>query len=245
MAKQTKRQAKQRRDHGTGLIDTDPLLEPYADRLRLRWQRYQQFRDRLEQAGGLMGAATQGHRYFGFNRGEKDGEPGVWYREWAPGANYLALVGDFNGWDRGAEPMTRDDYGVWHLFLPDAQYADRLTHGSRVKVHVGSDFGGLDRIPAYIERVVQEENSAHFVGQYWQPETPYPWQHARPRLSGGLRVYEAHVGMAQEEGKVGTYAEFTRDVLPRIRDLGYNAVQLMAVMEHPFYGSFGYHVSNF
>lgn len=229
---------------GTGIIATDPWLAPYADRLRDRFAHYLHLKSRIEETGGLMGQISQGHRYFGLNRGEKDGQPGVWYREWAPGANYLGLIGDFNGWDRGANPLERDDWGVWSLFLSDTEHQHRLIHGSRVKVHVGSADGGMDRIPAYIRRVVQEEGSPHFVGQFWDPPELSPWKRRLPMRKGGLRIYEAHVGMAQEEGRVGTYAEFAQNILPRIAGLGYNAVQLMAVQEHPYYGSFGYHVSN-
>jgi len=178
------------------------------------------------------------------NRGFREREPGVWYREWAPAATYLGLIGDFNGWDRGANPLTRDHFGVWSVFLPDAEYRDRLTHESRVKVHVGAANGGIDRIPAYARRVVQEA-SDDFMAQYWSPPELFAWKHAAPARRGGLRIYEAHIGMAQEEGKVGTYAEFTQHILSRIANLGYDAVQLMAIMEHPYYGSFGYHVSSF
>ena len=229
------------------LIKTDPSLKPYAAQLRERFAHYQRFKSEIEKTGGILGEISQGHRYFGFNRGENDGETGVWYREWAPGAHALVLIGDFNGWDRSAHLMSVDDRGIWHIFLPDRDYADRLTHGSRVKVHVVSELGGLDRIPAYIQRVVQE-GDADFTGQYWASPFPYQWKHRVPRLdvgTEGLRIYEAHVGMAQEAEKVGTFNEFTQNVLPRIADLGYNAVQLMAVMEHPYYASFGYHVSNF
>ena len=238
---------------GTALIDTDPLLKPYRTQLRERFAHYQRFKAEIEKTGGVLGEISQGHRYFGFNRGEHDGETGVWYREWAPGAEALALIGDFNGWSRDANPMSVDDWGVWHIFLPDSEYADRFTHGSLVKVHVvsrgevTSSLRGLDRIPAYIQRVIQEGN-ADFTGQYWAPQQPYQWQHRAPDFDNnaeGLRIYEAHVGMAQEAEKVGTFAEFTQNILPRIADLGYNAVQLMAVMEHPYYASFGYHVSNF
>ena len=232
---------------GTALIKTDPLLKPYAAQLRERFAHYRRFKAEIEKTGGILGEISRGHQYFGFNRGENAGETGVWYREWAPGAHALALIGDFNDWDRGANPMTVDDWGIWHLFLSDRDYADRLTHGSRVKVHVASDLGGLDRIPAYIQRVVQEKD-ADFMGQYWAPPHPYQWKHHSPHFdvhTEGLRIYEAHVGMAQEAEKVGTFDEFTQNVLPRIADLGYNAVQLMAVMEHPYYASFGYHVSNF
>ncbi len=230
---------------GTGLIGLDPWLAPYADRLRDRYARYRQRRDQIDQQGGLLGPISQGHHYFGLTRGWRDGAPGVWYREWAPGANYLGLIGDFNGWDRGANPLERDQWGIWSVFLPDDLYAGRLTHGSAYKVHVGSADGGMDRIPAYARRVVQDPNSGDFTAQYWQPPEPYQWRNTLPPHRGGIRIYEAHVGIAVEEGRVGTFAEFADNVVPRAARLGYNAVQLMAVMEHPFYGSFGYHVSNF
>ena len=242
-----KRFSKSSNTDGTALIKRDPLLKPYAAQLRERFVHYQGFREAIEKTGGVLGEISQGHHYFGFNRGENDGETGVWYREWAPNAHALSLIGDFNGWDRGANSMSRDEWGVWHLFLPDKDYADRLTHGSRIKVHVASALGGLDRIPAYIQRVIQEVD-ADFSGQYWTPSDSYQWKHHAPRFNvhiDGLRIYEAHVGMAQEAEKVGTFVEFTENVLPRIADLGYNAIQLMAVMEHPYYASFGYHVSNF
>lgn len=230
-------------EDGSALIAIDPWLAPYADRLRDRIRRYHASRERIEADGGLLGPISQGHTIFGLNRGERDGAPGVWYREWAPGASYLALIGDFNGWDRGANPLERGDWGVWSTFLPDAFYAERLVHGGRIKVHVASSAGGMDRIPAYIRRVVQAPDHS-FTGQYWQPEAPFVWQQSLPPLRTAPRVYEAHVGMAQEERRVGSYTEFSDRILPRIADLGYNAVQLMAVMEHPYYGSFGYHVSN-
>ena len=71
------------------------------------------------------------------------------------------------------------------------------------------------------------------------------FQHPRPAKPSALRIYEAHVGMSSPEPKVSSYAEFRDNVLPRIKMLGYNAVQLMAVQEHAYYGSFGYHVTNF
>ncbi len=235
---------------GTQLIALDPWLAAYTQPLRERFAQYLAFKSRLDTSGGLLGAVSQSHHVFGLNRGEREGEQGVWYREWAPAAHYLALIGDFNSWDRGANPLERDEWGVWSCFLPDSIYAERLTHGSRLKVHVyAPEIGARDRLPAYIRRVVQEPNSSHFIAQYWQPPDAYVWRHPAPppfaQQPGGLRIYEAHVGMAQEAERVGTFEEFTRHILPRIAALGYNAVQLMAVMEHPYYGSFGYHVSNY
>lgn len=230
---------------GTKLTELDPWLEPYAEKLQERYAYYNDVQQAIDSQGGILGPISQGHRYFGFSRGGWNGEQGVWYREWAPAANRLALIGDFNNWDHQANELERDEWGVWSTFLPDSEYVDRFVHGSRIKVHVDSIIGGLDRIPTYIHRVVQEQPSWSFTGQYWQPPDAYQWHHPTPRRNSALRVYEAHVGMAQEEGKVGTFAEFAQNVLPRIADLGYNTVQLMAIMEHPYYASFGYHVSNF
>ena len=230
---------------GTDLIAQDAFLEPYRDVLRKRHQYLQALIGRLAPDGDLLGEITRGHQYLGFNRGEQDGRPGVWYREWAPGADYVALIGQFNDWDRGAHPSARDEHGVWSRFFPDDEFADRLKAGSLLKVHVANDGGyAKDRIPAYSRRVVQQPDHS-FAGEFRLADG-YTWRHDAPGPLGreGLRIYEAHVGMASEEGKVATFAEFQRDVLPRIAKLGYNAVQLMAVQEHPFYGSFGYHVSN-
>lgn len=232
---------------GTALIQIDPWLEPYAPRLRERFAYYQSTLKSLEPQGGLLGPISQGHHFFGLNRGELWGKKGVWYREWAPEALQLRLIGDFNGWDRFAHPLVRDQYGVWSLFLPDDKYADKLVHQSKLKVHVITEKGSMDRIPAYIRRVIQEESTRGFVGEYWAPPQPYQFKNANPSLPErqGLRIYETHVGMAQEQEKVGTFKEFLANVLPRIPRIGYNAIQVMAIMEHPYYGSFGYHVSNF
>jgi 1,4-alpha-glucan branching enzyme len=236
---------------GTALAVGDSYLDPYLPQLRERFSYFKSAIKKIDELGGLLGPISQGHKYFGFNRGELWGKPGVWYREWAPGAIQLRLIGDFNDWDRYGNPLVRDQFGVWSLFLPDERYKDKLTHGSRVKVTVVTESGQMDRIPAYIRRVVEETNSHHFIGQYWSPPDEYWWRHEGPRSSlrgighPGLRIYESHVGMATEEFRVGTFDEFTAKVLPRVKNLGYNAIQLMAIQEHPYYGSFGYHVSNF
>ena len=235
-----------RRDDGTALVELDPWLKPYEQQLRDRYNYYRRVVSQFDSTGGLLGQVSQGHRYFGFNRGELWGKPGVWYREWAPAALQLRLIGDFNNWDRFGHPLVRDQFGVWSLFLPDDKYKDKLTHGSLLKVHVVTEKAGtMDRIPAYIRRVVPDPFGTGFVGQYWNPPESFAFKHSNPARPDSLRIYEAHVGMAQEEGKVGTFAEFTKNILPRIADLGYNAIQLMAIQEHPYYGSFGYHVSNF
>src|SRR5438477_333574 len=127
------------RTDGTELVKFDPWLEPYSNQLRERYMHYLSAKRKIEQTGGLLGQISQGYKYFGFNRAQHEGKTGVWYREWAPSALQLRLVGDFNQWDRLANPLLRDHYGVWSLFLSDDEYANRLVHGSRVKVHVVTD----------------------------------------------------------------------------------------------------------
>jgi len=235
----------QPRIDGTGLIELDPYLEPYADALRSRYQRYQSALARIARLAGSLNAFSRGHEYFGFNRGWHEDRKGIWYREWAPGADALFLIGDFNHWDRYAAPLTRDKNGVWSIFLPDTQAGPWLVHGQEVKVHVHGALGPLDRVPAWIRRVVYDPSTHNASGQYWHPPKPYEWQHPTPRIAGGIRVYEAHVGMATEAERIGTFTEFADNILPRIADAGYNTVQLMAIQEHPYYASFGYHVSSF
>src|SRR4029079_18234241 len=134
---------------GTGLIQSDPWLQPFEGALRQRYARYHRRLDDIVAGGGSIEAFSLVHEYFGCNRGERDGVPGIWYREWAPAAEGLYLVGDFNSWDRRHHPLTRDEFGVWSIFLPADPYDHRLLHKSRIKVHVVSSLGPMDRIPAY------------------------------------------------------------------------------------------------
>lgn len=223
------------------MILRDPWLAPHEADIRYRLARHAAMRRRLLPGGGRLRDFANGHLYYGIHR-----TPQGWvYREWAPAAKALHFTGDFNGWDRSSHPMTRKDDHTWEIVLPGIR---SLSHGQRVLVQVtGADGSVRDRIPLYIRRAVQMKDSNSFVGQIWQPETPFKWTDAMfsPVRAKPPFIYEAHVGMAREEGGIGTYKEFTRDMLPRIRKAGYNAIQLMGVMEHPYYASFGYQVSNF
>ena len=227
-------------DEGPAILRIDPWLRPYERDLRLRMERYGTVRHALLGPTGSFRDFANGHHHFGFHR-TQDG----WiYREWAPAADALFLLGDFNGWNRASHPLTRGKNGTWEIFL---QGADALSHLSRVKVHVVSKGIGRDRISPWIRKCVQDPQTHDFSGQIWSPAEPYAWSDAdfHPDPDAPPFIYETHVGMAQEKEALGTYREFAETTLPRIRDLGYNTVQIMAVMEHPYYASFGYHVSNF
>lgn len=229
--------------HPTALIDIDPWLGPYGPALTDRYNRFHHKYEELLYRNSLNHIST-GHQYFGLNPGQQGKAHGIWYREWAPGAKSLALIGDFNKWDRQSHPLEKDQYGIWSIFIPqDSSAGKRLTHDSKVKVHVITDHTAYDRLPAYIRKVSQKPDHS-FVGHYWNPPK-YQWQHRSPNLKSGLRIYEAHIGMSTQKTGITTYQEFTDQVLPRIHSQGYNAIQLMAIQQHPYYASFGYQVSNF
>lgn len=226
------------------IVERDEWLLPAERELNNRHERYMDKMNAIVQAAGSLVDYANGYRYFGWQRDEV--LDGWWLREWLPGAHDVYVFGDFNNWQRTEIRMQRDRHGVWSAFFPTAMYRDRLVHGSLYKLHVHGDNGWLDRIPAYATRVVQDEATKNYTAQFWAPE-PFDWRGDAFDISknGNLLIYEAHVGMAQEKEGVGTYREFTEKILPIIKKDGYNAVQLMAIAEHPYYGSFGYHVSSF
>jgi len=174
----------------------------------------------------------------------------ITYREWAPGASEAFLIGDFNGWNRESHRMKRDQFGVYSIELqPLGENKDwAIAHGSRVKISMMVDgrTDRVERIPAWIWRAEQSKETNLFEGIFWNPhEAPYQRKHSHPARPASLRIYEAHVGICTPEGKVESYTEFKDQILPRVKSLGYNAIQLMAIMEHPYYASFGYQVSSF
>ena len=227
------------------IVEQDDWLKPVEGAMTERYAHFCRRLSDIERTAGSLVDYANGYLYFGFQYDPV--RRGWWFREWLPGAIDVYLFGDFNGWQRTELPLRRGAGGVWSIFLPDESFAGRLVHGSRVKILVHGRNGWLERIPAYIRRVVQDEQSKDFSGQLWAPAEPFDWNGDRFDISslGSLYIYECHVGMSQEKEGGGTYAEFAGTVLPRIKEDGYNVVQLMAVAEHPYYGSFGYHVSNF
>ena len=219
------------------LLQYDKSLQPAQEDIRLRMENYEKTLARLLKPGQTLSDFANGHRYFGFHQ-EKDG----WvYREWAPAAEQLYLTGDFCNWDKFAYPMEKKENGVFELRL---EGKDALYDGCGVMTVVVKDGQVLERIPLYATRVVQNPTDYSWNAVI-HPMKDFSWTDGNFRPKKKLFIYECHIGMAQEEGKVGSYREFTENVLPRIRDLGYNAIQIMAIMEHPYYASFGYQVTNF
>ncbi|MGJ8643116.1 MAG: alpha-amylase family glycosyl hydrolase [Luteolibacter sp.] len=219
------------------IVQNDPWLEPQTDAIRRRTAR---FEGALAEIGNLADFATV-HKRLGVHF---DKAAGHWtVREWLPEAKAVSLIGDFNDWNREANPLKKNDRGIWELILPPGE----LEHKDKLKIYIhGADDSHLDRLPATISRAVQDPVSHDYTAQIWAPEEAYVWKNEfDPQVIKAPFIYESHTGMAGEEARVHTYREFADDILPRVKKAGYNTVQLMAVQEHPYYGSFGYHVSSF
>ncbi|MBQ5352841.1 MAG: 1,4-alpha-glucan-branching enzyme, partial [Alistipes sp.] len=226
------------------MVAADEWLQPVEEEIVRRHDGYLSRLEAIERSSGSIVDYANGYKYFGWQY--DDMMSGWWFREWLPEAYDVYIFGDFNGWQRTQLRLNKDANGVWSIFLPEAMYGYRLTHGSLYKLHIHGANGWLDRIPAYATRVVQDEQTKDYTAQFWI-EQPFEWTDSNFSAAkcSPLLIYETHVGMAQEKEGVGTYAEFEKKILPKVRRAGYNAIQVMAIAEHPYYGSFGYHVSNF
>ena len=220
------------------IYENDPYLEPYKSVIIERNQRILLQKQEIAGYGKTLNSAINNHLYYVLHKNDK-----VWvFREWAPNATKIFLIGDFNEWVKSEKyslkPVGR---GNWELMLP----IEEVHHEDKYKWYIEWPGGGGERIPAYATRCVQDDVTKIFSAQVWFPEKKYKWKQKFNTKIENPIVYEAHIGMSSEKEKVATFDEFRMDVLPRIYDLGYNTIQIMALQEHPYYGSFGYQVSNF
>ena len=220
------------------LLELNPQLQPFAGDIDLRMFLYRATKGRILGEGQTLNDFANAHNYYGFHH--VDG--GWYYREWAPSAYQLYLEGDFNNWNQTSHPMKRLDNGNWEIFL---EGDDALWEGCKVKTVVDANMTRTEHIPLYARRVVQDPKTITFTCEIVDDKKVFDWTDKDFKGEEHLYIYEAHVGMAQEEGKVGSYREFADNTLPHVKEAGYNTIQLMAIMEHPYYGSFGYQVSNF
>ena len=218
------------------IYETDPWLEPYRGAIDARHERILECKRKLA-GDGPLASAINNHLYYPLHI-----EDGQWViREWAPNASRIYLVGEFNNWKRTESYCFQPaGQGNWELKVPEMF----LHHGQLYKLWMEWPGGGAERLPAYVTRVVQDPETKIFSAQVWNP-APYQWRSRRPGRRDNPLIYECHIGMSGEAEKVSTFEEFRTNVLPRVKKLGYNVLQIMALQEHPYYGSFGYQVSNF
>lgn len=219
------------------IVQEDSWLEPYENIIRLRNVAALDRKNQLAGHEGSLKEFAAGFLYYGLHK-TKDS----WVlREWAPNATSIFLIGEFNNWTPSQEfSFQKVEDGNWEILLP----LDKLQHGQRFRLMMKWPGGEGPRIPTYINRCIQNESSKEFDAQVWAPE-PYVWQSTFTKSTAHPIIYEAHIGMATEDAGVGSYNEFRERILPRIKKAGYNTIQFMAIQEHPYYGSFGYHVSNY
>lgn len=222
------------------IYDSDPWLGPYREAIDRRHDMIIAEKEKIAGGhGGSLARSVNNHLYYGMHRCDD----GSWvFREWAPNATKIYLIGDFNNWKRSEAYALRPvGNGNWEIVLPSMM----LEHGVLYKLFIEWPGGGGERLPAYTVRAVQDPQTKAFCAQVWSPARPYRWRHRRPGGRPHPLIYECHIGMSSEKEKVATFNEFRKDVLPRIASLGYDTIQIMALQEHPYYGSFGYQVSNF
>lgn len=226
------------------IFELDRSLEGCQAQIWERVNGYRHWKSQLEQNEGGLIKFAEGYKTMGFNRVEG----GYTYREWLPNAKQVFLIGEFNGW-QNTTPLKSEGFGKWCVMLPDKEDGSPMVpHASQVKVRLEANDGAWhDRVPAWTKLAWQDHSTNLFNGVFWEPpaDKQYSFKHGRPAKPDNLKIYEAHVGMGSIEPKVATYTEFADNVLPRIKRMGYNAVQLMAVAEHAHYGCFGYHVTSF
>ncbi|KAG9054096.1 alpha-1,4-glucan branching enzyme [Serendipita sp. 407] len=229
------------------VLNLDGYLKPHIPAIATRYRLMKDWQARIDQTEGGIEKFSRGYERYGLNVGPNNE---VIYREWAPNAVKASLIGDFNDWSRDTHPMTRDQFGVWEIVIPataDGKVA--IPHDSKIKISMVIPSGErIERLPAWITRVTQDLSvSPVYDARFWNPpaEQRYQWKNPRPLKPSAIKVYECHVGISTPEKRVGTYKEFTRDTLPRIKGLGYNTIQIMAIMEHAYYASFGYQVTSF
>ena len=222
------------------LIKNDPWLKPFKKVIQKRHDKFVAKEKEITQDNSIsLSDFANGHMYFGLNKSSN----GWTLREWAPNATDIYLIGSFNDWKKEEQYKLKPiEGGVWEIELPE----NSIHHLDYYKLYVMWEGGSGERIPAWCKYVVQDNNTHIFCGQVWEPETKYTYQNTDfVAPSSPLLIYECHVGMATESESVGTYNEFRINILPKIKEKGYNVIQLMAIQEHPYYGSFGYHISSF
>ncbi|KAI0036776.1 glycoside hydrolase superfamily [Vararia minispora EC-137] len=229
------------------VLDLDPWLEPFIPAIEHRYNIYKHWRDTIHHTEGGYDKFTRGYEKMGFNVLPDNS---VLYREWAPNAKEATLIGDFNDWNRITHPLKKDKYGVWEITIPPTADGEcAIPHDSKIKISMITPQGTrIERLPTWIKRVTQElDKSPVYDARFWNPpqEATYKFKNKPPSKPKSVRIYEAHVGISSPEPKVAKYKEFTANVLPRIQQLGYNTIQLMAIMEHAYYASFGYQVTSF
>ena len=242
--KQKEKEQEKRKISEYEMINQDPSLKPHEWCIKRRNDHFKKTLNEIEKNEKSLVDFAKSYENMGVHV-MPSGE--IKYREYAPGCKGVSLFGDFNNWNKEQYWAIRNPFGCWELIIPSDNGQPRIKHGQKIKANVVLQNNNWEtRNPIWSHYLIQNKESFIFDAVLWNPEKKYEWKYPKPHMSKPktLRVYECHVGMATNEQKVGTYREFADNVIPRIKKVGYNAIQLMAIMEHADYASFGYHVNS-
>lgn len=217
------------------IVQYDPFLKPFETALFKRYQKAVLKELELCNGNPQLADIANNHLYYGLH----ETEDGYVLREKAPAAHKVYVYGDFSYWkieERFA--LSPIGNGDWEIHIPKGF----LKKGMLYKLWMVWQDGADERLPAYVRRVVQDDQTKIFSAQVWSDT--YQWTNPTPAKPEFPLIYEVHIGMSSAEPKISSYVEFEETILPRIKSLGFNTIQLMGIQEHPYYGSFGYQVSN-
>ncbi|CED82984.1 1,4-alpha-glucan branching enzyme/starch branching enzyme II [Phaffia rhodozyma] len=233
------------------LIDQDPDLENWDWYLNARFKHFQQSLEKLKTIypGGLD-EFSSGYLKMGLVLHDDNS---ITYTEWAEGIIEASLIGDFNAFNPSAHLLKHeiDEHtgsSYWTIHLPVMENGQpQIPLGSEVKIRITLPSGeSLDRFPAWVLRATQSQNPPEVLFRARIERLPPIYNGARPLAPRTPKIYEAHIGAATSKPHaIGTFEEFEKNVLWRVKAGGYNTLQLMGIMEHPYYASYGYQVSSF
>lgn len=179
----------------------------------------------------------------------RDGVEGTHFGVWAPDAEYVSVIGDFNGWDKGAHPLRPREYsGIWEGFLPPVK------KGANYKYHIASRFNGykVDKADPFAFLAEQPPKTASRVWDLAYEWSDREWmanRRSRNGLSSPQSIYEVHLGswmrVPEEGNRSLSYRELAHKLAEYVNRMGFTHVEFMPVMEHPFYGSWGYQCTGY
>ena len=186
---------------------------------------------------------------FGAHLQTIDGDPGVYFAVWAPNAQRVSVVGDFNGWDGRVHPMRKLlGSGVWELFVPGVQ--ENTHYKFEIRTPQGALLLKSDPFAFFNQHGSSTSSLVYNLERYKWSDAD--WMEARPKRDwprSAISIYEVHLGSwrrrADEGNRHLSYLELAETLVPYVVDLGYTHIELMPIAEHPFEGSWGYQVTNY
>ena len=181
--------------------------------------------------------------YMGAHPFVQDGEQGYLFRVYAPEAEKVSVMGEFNDWNRDADYMTRDEQGIWEKFIPNIpEYA---AYKYSVWAKSGDVFDKSDPYGFHFETRPGNATKAYDIDGYeWGDASWLDWRKKHLPYSNPVNIYECHLGSwkMHEDGNFYSYRQLADELVPYVKEMGYTHIEFMPLTEYPFDGSWGYQV---